>query len=80
MRVKAYIFLEFLIRCLTVFNIRDIGSWNITWVNENTTKEREEAERGQGNENQSVQRTSRALQPNPIFNEDEKRDVTHNTN
>ena len=63
-----------------MFHIRDVGSRDVTWVGENTAKEGEEAERCQGNENQSVQRTSGALQSNPTVDEDENRDVTHGTN
>lgn len=76
---KAYIFLGLLIRDSTIFNIRDIWSWGITWVDENARREREEAERGQDSENQSVQKTSRALQTNPIVYENEDGDVAHKT-
>ena len=41
-----------------MFNIRDIRRWNVTWVNENTGRERDEAEKTKERENESVQRPS----------------------
>jgi hypothetical protein len=72
---NTHIFVGFLIWAPAFLNIRDIGSRNATWVNQNTRKEREKAKKKQERENQSVQRPSWALQPDPILQKNENCDV-----
>ena len=43
----------------------------MTWVGDNTDREREEAERSEESEDESVQRARRGSQANPIFDENE---------